>query len=449
MIRRVCFASFAALVAVGCSGGTGSGEPGGLKTGTPVRGGLPEDSVEVVAFKGGYGIDKYEAAAKEFMEKNPTVKVEVSGNPRVWEQLRPRLVANTPPDLMFPGWGMDHWALVEEGQVLDLNPALDRPGPDGEGKWRDSFHPEIIKLGQQDGHTFMLPLYLMVYGWWFDPGLFKKHGWTPPKTYAELLELGPKIKAKGIAPITFQGQYPYYMMEMMFLPWAGYIGGKKALDDAQNLVPGAWNSSAMLQSATMIDELNRKGFFQEGAVGMSHTESQTQFLQGKAAMIPCGSWIRSEMKEVMPEGAQMEFFQPPAVAGAPTGHDLVFIGVEPWMVPSNGKNPDGAVELFKFMTSKEKATEFMRDKETLMAIQGLDESSIPESLLEQKRVVDGAKSFWANQYRQWYPAMQKAMEGALTAMLNREISPKEFVDRCEAAAEETRKDDSLKKYKVQ
>lgn len=439
--------ALALVMAAGCGpSGGGSAEGNGAPE-APKGDAKPAGKVEVVAFKGGYGIDMYEAAAREFSAQNPGVTVEVSGNPRVWEQLRPRMVAGNPPDLMFPGWGMDHWALVEEGQVMALDAALDGPGPDGQGKWRDSFDPNILKLCQRDGKTYMLPYYTMIWGWWYDPGVFAKHGWTPPKTFDELLALAPKIKAAGMAPITYQGQYPFYMIEGMFFPWAASVGGKKAIEDAQNLEPGAWKSEAMLKSAQMIDQLNRAGFFQEGATGMSHTEAQTQFLNGKAAMIPCGSWLSSEMEKVMPKGAKLEYFLPPTVSGGAGDPTMVTIGIEPWMVPTDAKNASTAIAFYKYMTSLPKAKEFVEKKGTLMAIKGSEGAKLPEVLVKPAAAMTAAKSIWSNQYRQWYPAFEKEVEGAMTSLLNKQLTPQQFVDRCEAAAEATRKDDSIKKYK--
>ena len=53
-----------------------------------------------------------------------------------------------------------------------------------------------------------------------------------------------------------------------------------------------------------------------------------------------------------------------------------------------------------------------------------------------------------NQFRWWYPALEKEVENALTALLNGEITPQAFCDRVEAAAEKTRKDDSVTKHKL-
>jgi len=423
------------LILAGC-GPSGSGAPGG------------KVKVEVQAFQGGYGIDFFQKAGEEYSKLNPNVQVTVAGDPRVWEALRPRLVAGDVPDLMFPGWGMDHWALVNDGALLELDAALDEKAYKSEEPWRSTFRPGLLDLCQKDGKTYMLPLYVMIYGWWYDPGVFAKNGWTPPQTWAELLAFGEKCKAKGVAPIAFQGQYPYYMIEGMLLPWACSVGGIEAVNAAQNLEPGAWSSPAMLRAAQMIAELRDKGFFLKGSVAMSHTEAQTQFLNGKAAMVPCGSWLESEMKSTMPPGAQVAFMPVPDVAGGKGDPTALLIGIEPWMVPTAAKHPKEAIEFFRYLTSLDEAKKFVREKGTLMAIVGSDDTDMPPSLEAPARALAGSKTVWSVQYRTWYPAMQEEIEGAITSLLNGQLTPEQFVERCEAAATKTRNDSAVTKYKV-
>jgi N-acetylglucosamine transport system substrate-binding protein len=433
--------------ALGCgpSGGDASVESKPAPTGV----GELSGDVEVQAFKGGYDIDFYAKAAEEFSAEHPNLTVKVEGNPRVWEQLRPRFVGGSPPDLVFPGWGMDHWALAEEGQLMTLDAALDSPAYGGNGTWRDTFEPALLEMGKADGKQFVLPYYFNVMGWWYDPKVFADNGWTPPATYDELLVLSEKIKAKGMAPITFQGKYPYYMVFGMLMPWARSVGGAEATIAAQNLEPGAWKSPAMLRAAQMIDELNKKGFFQRGAVGMTHTESQQEFLQGKAAMIPCGTWLYSEMRNIMAPGAQMEFMLPPVVADGKGDPSSLIISIEPWMIPKDAKRPNEAIAFFKYMTSPEKARQFVSEKGTLMAIKGSAEGSDLPAVLEQPGKLFGqSKDVWAVMYREWYPAFHQEVEGALTSLLNGQLTPEQFCDRLEAAAEKTRNDPDVKKHKV-
>ena len=427
----------------GSSGSGDSTEVNNSLTGTAKLSG----KVDVKAFKGGYGIDFYQDAAKEFDQKNPGVTTTVAGDPRIWEQLRPLLNGGTPPDLMFPGWGMDHWLLADEGELMGLDKALDGPPAEGSGTWRDTFEPSLLKMGQKDGKQFVLPYYFNVMGWWYDPGVFAAHGWTPPKTFMDLQALCLKIKAAGMAPITFQGKYPYYMLEGILYPWVVRLGGIQAMNDAQNLVKGAWKSKAMVDGAQMIKQLNDNGFFQKGAVGMSHTESQTEFLLGHAAMIPCGTWLHSEMVKTMPPTAKMEFMLPPVPDG-PGDASALLIGIEPWMVPAQAKNPEAGIAFFKYMTSLDEAKKFVTEKETLMSIKGSDQVKLPETLVEPARLFKESKTVWADELRQWYPAMETEIENALTSMLNNQITPEQFCDRAEAAAEKVRNDSSITKHKI-
>lgn len=404
--------------------------------------------VEVQAFQGGYGIDFFQKAAEDFGRESG-LAITVEGNPRVWEQLRPRFIGGDPPDLAYPGWGMDHWALAEEDQLLQLDEALDGKPQKGEGTWRDTFEPSILKLGQLDEKQYVLPYFFNVLGWWYDPAVFAKHGWKVPQTWDDLLVLCEDIKAAGVAPITFQGQYPYYMVEGMLLPWVMSIGGAEAIRSCQNLEPGAWTAEPVLQAAQMIATLRDRGFFQQGATALSHTESQQAFLQGRAAMIPCGTWLYSEMRDVMPANAQMEFMLPPVVNHGMGDPSAIIIGIEPWMVPSAAKNPRGAIAFFKYLTSLEKAKQFVEQKGTLMAIKGSDQANLPAVLAGPAARFKSSKQVWAVQYRQWYTAFDTEMQNALTSMVNGQATPEQFCQRVENAAQRTRNDQSIAKHRAE
>lgn len=447
-----------AAVLFGCGGPQDSGKEGVSPTPNgdtakdmkeaPTGDGPLTGDLSVQAFKGGYDIDFYETAAKEFQAKNAGLKIKVEGSADVADQIHTSMLAGSPPDLMYPSWKYDHWNAAQEGQLSLLDKAMESNAYDSKEKWADTFEPTILKLGQKDGHQYVLPYFFSVWGWWFDPNVFAKNGWTPPKTYDELLALCEQIKAKGIAPITFQGQYPYYMIQGMLLPWAQDIGGIQVINDIQNLVPGAWKNPAILQAVKMIRELKDKGDFQQGAVGLNHTASQSEFLNGKAAMIPCGTWLDSEMKKVKPPTAKMQFLMPPLVKEGKGDATALCIEIEPWMVPSGAKNPNAAVAFFKYMTSLPKAKQFVEQKATLMSIKGSDQAKLPETLVVPAQLFKESKTVYSFLARQWYAAMEKDIEGALTSMLNGEISPEQFCDRAEQAAQRTREDDSVPKHKL-
>ncbi|MFZ4506995.1 MAG: extracellular solute-binding protein [Fimbriimonas sp.] len=449
MRSRFMVMAMGVAVLAGCGGPTNNGpmsnNPGSSDF-TRTSGNTNKGPVvDVVAFKGGYDIDFYAKAAQELQDKTGTAQFKVSGNPRVWEQLRPRFIAGTPPDLAFPGWDMGYWALVYENQVTPWDEALQEKAYGTETKWLDTFEPSLLRLGQYEGKQYLMPYYFSMNGWWYDPTLFAKNGWTAPKNWTELLALCEAAKAKGIAPITFQGKYPYYMITGFLFPWVISAGGIQALDDAQALKPGAWNSPAMLEAANRIDELRKKGYLQPGATAMSHTESQMEFVQNRALMIPCGTWLNSEMKNVMPKGFKMAYFNPPTLDGGKDASN-VSVGIEPWIIPSKAKNPKPGIELFRYMTSLDKAKQFVREKGTFTAIKGSDQTELPEHLKDAATAFRASKAVWSVEYIQWYPKLGKESQDAMSSLLNGEITPQQFCDRCEAAATEARNDKSLPKH---
>jgi N-acetylglucosamine transport system substrate-binding protein len=405
--------------------------------------------IEVAVFQGGFGLDFFERTAREYEKLHPKVKINVWGNPRIWEQLRPRFVSGDVPDLTWPGWGMDYWALVADGQVMPMDKYLAGKAYDQDKPWKDTFYPSLLNKGMYKGHYYILPYNNNVVGWWYNVDMFKQHGWTAPKTYEELLALCEKIKQAGIAPITYQGKYPAYMLRGFFFPWAISAGGIQAYNDAQNLKPGAWKSPAFLKAAQMIAELRDKGYFQKGAMGMDHTGSQMEFVLGRAAMITCGTWLGSEMKKQMPPSFHMAFFNYPMLANGKGDPTLVSAGTEDWIIPSKAKHPEIAADFFKYMTSLSVAKKFVVEKNTLMSIKDSDKTNISPDLAGAAAAFNKSRGTWDQDYSQWYKTFNKETENAMAALLNGEVTPEQCLDRMEKAAEACRNDKSIPKHMVQ
>lgn len=441
---RYAALSLVAAAAVGCGGGGAASGQGGDEAGT----------VEIVSFKGGYGIDYFEKAAKDFTAETGTPTA-VSGDPKVWEQLRGAFAAKDVPDVTWPGWGFDYWGNVYDGQVMAVDEFLDQPAwGQTEGKFRDMFDEQLLRLGEYEGKQYLLPYHVNINGWWYNKKLFKENGWTAPKTFEELIVLNDKLKAKGIAPMTFQGQYPYYMLYAFIFPWIISSGGLEAWNACQNLEPGAWKSPHVIEAARRVATLRDRGDFMKEALGLNHTDSQTEFLKGNAAFVPCGTWFYAEMREIIEKDSNLlqagdfEFMLPPTLAGGKGDPTSVMVAIEPWIIPQAAKNPQKGMDYFKYLASPEVAKGFVEEKGTLMALKGLEDANYPVFLQEPARLFAASKTKWNAEYRLWYPPVNQAAEDAMTALLNGSITPEQFAEQCEAAAEQARNDDRLVKRKV-
>jgi len=239
------------------------------------------------------------------------------------------------------------------------------------------------------------------------------------------------------------------MLRGFLFPWAISAGGIQAFYDADNLKPGAWKSPSFLKAAEMVVELRDKGYFQKGAMGMSHTEAQMEFVIGRAAMIPCGTWLGSEMKDQLPPSFHMEYFNPPVLRDGKGDPSITSAGVETWIIPRDGKHHDVAADFYKFMTSLEMAKKFVVRKNTLMSIIGSDNVELPPDLVAPAKCAREASVLWDADYAMWYPSFRKATESAMGALINREFTPRQCMDAMEKAAEKLRRDKSIPKHKVE
>ncbi len=55
-----------------------------------------------------------------------------------------------------------------------------------------------------------------------------------------------------------------------------------------------------------------------GTEGLTHTESQAEWLQGKAVFIPSGTWLENEMRDLTPEDFNMVVKPVPGAQDAST-----------------------------------------------------------------------------------------------------------------------------------
>jgi len=410
-------------------------------------------ALEVVVFKGGFGDEYAQSAAALYRKHFPKAQVEAKGIQRVGEVLQPRFVANTPPDVVDnSGAGrLDLATLVASKKLHDLKDLLDAPSADDPAKSvRETLLPGTVEDGTFDGTTLVLNYSSVVWGIWYSKSLFASKGWTFPTTWDGMLALNDEIKKAGIAPWTWQGKYPEYMNDPL-QSLAAKAGGLDLVKAIDNLEPGAWKSEPMLAAAEAIYQLAVRGHIMPGSEALSHTEAQNAWCNGKAAFIPCGSWLEGEQQNVTPAGFDMVMAAVPAL----TGSDKLPAGTaqaassESFLVPAGAKNAAGGLEYLRLLLSKEVARGFAQTAKSLPVVTGATDGLTLSSGLAS--VAAAAKTagpnLFAYRYRTWYAPLAKAMDDATGELLTKRINPAQWAERVQKAADTVAKDSSLVKHK--
>ncbi|GAB3231099.1 N-acetylglucosamine/diacetylchitobiose ABC transporter substrate-binding protein [Glycomyces halotolerans] len=415
--------------------------------------GVPEDTdLEVVMFNGGYGEAYTLHAADLYEERHPGATVDHQGIQRVGETLQPRFVAGDPPDVVDnTGAGrLDIAQLAASGQLHDLAELLDAPSLDDPAvPVRDTLMPGVIDDGTLDGTVRFLNYSSVLWGIWYSTSRFESHGWTYPETWDDMIALCEEIKGSGVAPWTWQGKYPEYMMDPL-QSLAAKAGGIELIEAVDNLEPDAWRQDAMLAAADAIHGLVTGGHIMAGSEALSHTEAQNAWNRGEAAFIPCGSWLEGEQQEITPDGFDMAMAPVPALTAAdamPFGA-LQGSSSESFLVPAQAANPRGGLDYLRCLFSTEVARGFAETAKALPVVRGAtDGVDMTSGLASVAAAVEAAGDHvFGFKYRIWYAPLAKAVDDATGELLTGRIEPEQWADRIQEAADQVADDDSVTKY---
>lgn len=415
---------------------------------------LQPAEVDGVFFAGGYGDDYIKYAAKLQEKLHPGTTVKVQSIQKITEQLQPRFIAGNPPDVIDNSGAnlLPMSDLVANGQVMDLKelmeaPALDTPGK----KVKDTLFAGSQDSASFDGVQYGLNMSYTISGLWYSKPGFEKAGYTYPTTWAEMLTLCEQIKKEGKAsPWTYQGKYPYYIWGIVTNMLIYYAGGNDVLMKLDNLEPGAWDDPAVKRAVEDLYQLWDKGYILPGTSGLTHTESQTEWLKGSAVFIPCGSWLENEMKTVTPADFNMVVGNVPGYADGKGDQKAVnAVGGETYIVPSKAKNPKQGMEYLRCLISKDSAKYFAENVSALMPVVGGTEgaklSTAVQSAMALAEAANGVTVLW--NLPNWYSTFQKELETRTGELMTGTIKPDEFRAELQKAADAVAKDPDIKKFK--
>ncbi|BAJ28453.1 MULTISPECIES: N-acetylglucosamine/diacetylchitobiose ABC transporter substrate-binding protein [Kitasatospora] len=426
-----------------CAGGSGSGDSASA---SPTLGGdnknpfgvKATDKLDVVIFTGGYGDDYAKQFEESYKKAYAGAVVSHLGTQEISGKLQPRFNAGSPPDV-FDNSGaqaMKADVLVGADQLTDLTVLLDAPYlDDPTKKIRDVLLPGTIEAGTINGKMYSLSYVYTVFGLWYSAKLFKDKGWAVPKTWDEFITLCGTIKAAGVSPFAHQGKYPYYA-NYVILSMIAKQGGQDLVKRLNACEAAAWDDPAVLKAVTAFYQIMEKDYLLPGTNGMTHTESQTAWCQGKAAFIPSGSWLENEMLAATPADFDMAFLPIPALAGDKLAATSLWAGAgEPFMVPSKAANKAGGLEFLRMMLTKESSSTFVKAANSLTVLKdGVNpDVQLKPGTKSSAAAIKAAEATFSFTLQELQTAADAEIQNATNELVNKRISPADWVARGKAA----------------
>ncbi|GAA2214628.1 N-acetylglucosamine/diacetylchitobiose ABC transporter substrate-binding protein [Nonomuraea monospora] len=466
LIRRIGMTAFVAgpgagLLSACATAGTGGGEATTAPATSLAASANPKNPfgvdakkpLEVAIFSGAYG-DAYAKDLHEQLYKKtfPEAAITHTATQEIGTQLRPRLVAGDPPDVINNSGpkSMDLAALAAEGHLADLTPLFDAPSIDDPAKKvRDTVTPAVLTNANVTGKDLVLNYTVSHRALWYNAKLFADKGWAVPTTWEQFTALGETAKGEGILLFAYPGQKgPYYQLWNV-LYTAAKIGGNQVILDIDNLVDNAWNAEPMKRAVTVWADVQAK-YGDKAYFGLDHTQTQIKQLQNKLLFYPVGSWIENEMAKDKPKDFEYAIAPIPEVTGSdqmPYGAIQVGVG-ENFVVAAKGKNPQGGLEYLRIMLSKEGARGFTEMTKNVTVVNGAAEGvDLPAGLMSAARAQDkaGQNIITEARFEGWYKELFDYGTEQINVVMAGRITPEEFCANMQKKADAVKKDESVTK----
>ncbi|MCU6481085.1 N-acetylglucosamine/diacetylchitobiose ABC transporter substrate-binding protein [Arthrobacter sp. A2-55] len=382
-----------------CAGGGGGGAAttaaGGAVSATNPFGVAATGALDAVIFKGGYGIDYVDFAGAILKKNYPGIDVKISPSTDIAQEMQPRFVGGTPPDLIDNSGAKSIGFSTILDQLEDLKSVTEANNLEGT-KIADTLYGGVLAPGTFNGKVAAINYVLTVYALWYSKSLFDANGWKVPTTWDEALTLGAAAKAKG-KYLFLWGKEAATYYQTMAIESAIKEGGDEVRLALENLKPGCWSLPAMQSVFGALEKIIKAGYIKPGGSGTQFTAAQAQWSNNQDALLyPSGSWIENEMKDQTKADFKMTGTPVPVVSASPkipqTG--IRSAAGEPFIVPSKGKNVAAGKELLRIMLSKDSAVNFAKTKLAPTVVKG----TVPAdgfgstALVSQTTMLDNAKT---------------------------------------------------------
>jgi N-acetylglucosamine transport system substrate-binding protein len=372
-----------------------SSAPAGNVSDTNPFGLAPNATVEAVIFKGGYGIAYAEFAGKQLEKQQAGAKATVTAATNIAQTLQPRFVAGNPPDVIDnSGAGLIGINTIRD-QLAELTDVLEAKNYEGT-VIKDTLYPGVTKPGTFEGKFVQLNYVLTVYALWYSASMFEEQGWTVPKTYEELYELGGKAKAKGKYLFGWGKEAATYY-QTMAIASAIKQGGDDVRLALENLKPDCWSMQPVQDVFKGLKKIIDAGYVKPGGAGTVFTAAQAQWSNAEDFILyPSGGWIENEMKTQTKSGFEMTGAPEPVVSSDSKlpWEALHSTAGEGYIVPSKAKSVAGGKEFLRAMLSKEAAVNFAKTTFSSTIVKG----TIPPdgfgstALVSQVKMLEAAKT---------------------------------------------------------
>lgn len=376
-------------------------------------------------------IDPFNASQSKYTAKAVLIQ---HGN----QEMRLALSAGKGPDVVFtagPGFLIPY---AKKGLVIPLN------GYAKKYHWNRLFIPSMLKLNMYKGKLYGLPDEYESMFLYYNQTVFKQHGWTPPKTLAQLEKVAAEAKKAGITPFA-GGSVGWKPVDEWYVTvFLNHYAGARNVYDALT-GKKSWASPVFVNAIKLLNNWWQKGWFSKNYYALSINQAVNNLATGKAAMELTGSWGISEMKNYFGKSKQQWNWVPIPALSSHASYPLYELGIGGTnSISKFSKDPNGAAAYLNYIyqpknflrwTASEPGTGFLfpPEKVSSSALQSVASKLGPRYLRQTKQVGDAIAngSFGYTTWTFWPHATEQYIINDVEKVWANELTPQQFMNGVE------------------
>lgn len=352
-------------------------------------------TIKVAAIETAYGADMWTKVSEAFTAKTG-IKVELVTDKLLEDVIGAQMKAGEYPDVVHLATGRPAAlteTLIKENGLEDITDVLGLTVPGEDKKVGDKiaggFTESSLTNPYNDGKTYMAPMFYSPCGLFFNQGLFTEKGWSVPKTWDEMWELGDKAKAEGIALFAYPtaGYFDAFFYALLY-----EVGGADFFHKATTYAEGIWDSNEAIKAFDIVEKLATytEKSVPSNANNDNFVKNQQLILDNKALFMPNGTWVIGEMKDApRANGFEWGFTALPAITNG--GDAYSYTWFEQLWIPAAAENKDAAKQFVAYMYSDE-AAKIFAESGAIQPIVGFADSLEGDNRLFYSIYDNGAKA---------------------------------------------------------
>lgn len=399
-----------------------------------------EEKVEISMldfFIPGEGVTKaMKPLLDKYLEEHPNVVLdeESVSNADLATKVQTLAAGDELPDV-FMVKGQMAQTFVENGKMYAMDDILN-----ADTAWKDNFKEGVFSNFTIDGKVYAIPFQVTNTCVFYNTDLFAQAGISEfPKTWDELIDCIPKLKAIGVTPIALGNKEKWNAESVIMSTLGNRLTGDDWYQSIRDNSGAKFTDPEFVASLQALSDLAKAGAFNEDVNSIDGAQQRQMYMNGKAAITIDGSWAIANFDENCPDEVKnvTEMAALPMVDGG-KGNPEAITGGAGWAIAVSSKISPEKLEavtgMIKAMTGPEYGTAAVKEG-TLTAVKPGEEVKLTETIAAKFDTFAEGRPFIPVYDHQLSSGVIDVMQGGLQELLIDRVTPEELAQRIQTEYE--------------